>query len=105
MEEESRAIGEVAKTAGKVIDATAKAGQFIAQYAKGTLAEAFGIFEGKLKYLRWERLVRLIDRATELLHQRGLAEPTRPVPMSILVPILQLGSMEEDNELQDRWAQ
>lgn len=105
MEDEVNAIGEIAKTAGKAIDATAKAGQFIAQYSKGSLAEAFGIIEDKLKYLRWERRVRLIDRATKLLHQRGLAEPTRAVPMSIMVPILQLGSMEEDNELQDLWAQ
>ena len=105
MEEEVKAIGEVAKTAGKAIEATTKAGQFIAQYLKGSLAEAFGIIEDKLKYLRWERRVRLIDRATELLHQRGLAEPTRSVPMSIMVPILQLGSMEENNTLQDLWAQ
>jgi hypothetical protein len=53
----------------------------------------------------WERRARLMDRGAEFLHQRGLAEPNRIVPMSILVPILQLGSMEEDNQLQDLWAQ
>lgn len=105
MEEEAKAITETAKTAGKAIDALTKMGQFIAQYLKGPLAQASGIYQDKLTYIRWERQVRLMDRANEFLHQRGIAEPTRPVPMSILVPILQLGSMEEDNELQDRWAQ
>jgi hypothetical protein len=100
-EEQNKAIGEVAKTTGKAIDAATKAGQFIAQYSKGSLTEAFD----KLKYLRWERRVRLIDRASDLLRQRGLSEPTRAVPMSILIPILQLGSMEEGNDLQDLWAQ
>ena len=105
MEEEGKSIEEVAKTAGKAIDGATKAGQFISQYLKGPLAEAFGIIEDKLKYLRWERRVRLMDRATEFLHRRGLSEPTRSVSMSTIVPILQLGSMEEDNSLQDLWAQ
>jgi hypothetical protein len=105
MEEESKAIGEVAKTAGKAIDAATKMGQFIASYSKGPLAEAFGIFWDKLKYLRWERQLRYMDQVAERLHLRGLAEPTRSVPLSIMVPILQFGSMEEDNDLQDLWAQ
>lgn len=105
MEEEMKAIGEVAKIAGKAIDGATKAGQFIAQYLNGPLDVASGIIKDKLTYIRWERRVRLMDRATEFLHQRGLEAPTRSVPMSIIVPILQLGSMEEDNELQDLWAQ
>jgi hypothetical protein len=104
MEEEAKAIGEIAKTAGKAIDGATRAGKFISQYLRGPIGEAFGIIDDKLKYLRWERRVRLMDRATEFMQRRGLTEPTRAVPMSTLVPILQLGSMEEDNSLQDLWA-
>ena len=98
-------IEEIAKTAGKAIDGASQAGQFISRYLKGSLDEAFGIIEDKLKCLRWERRVRLMDRANEFLRQHGLSEPTRSVPMSTMVPILQLGSMEEDDSPQDLWAQ
>ncbi len=104
MEEVSKAIGEVAKTAGKAIDASTKMGEFVAPYLKGSLEAAFGMVKDRLIYIRWERQVRLMDRATEFLHQRGLEKPTRSVPMNNLVRILQHGCMEEDNELQDRWA-
>lgn len=105
MEDDAKTIEEIAKTTGKAIDATSKAGQFIAKYLDGPLEQAFGIFKDKLTYIRWERRVRLMDRASDFLRQRGLMRPTRSVPMSILVPVLQLGSMEEDNDLQDLWAQ
>lgn len=49
--------------------------------------------------------MRLMDREAEFLRQRHLTGPTRSVPISIVVPILQSGSMEEDNDLQDLWAQ
>ena len=105
MEEETKAITEVAKTAGKAIDVTSKAGQFIAKYLDGPLEVASGIVKDKLAYIQWERRVRLMDRAAEVQRQRGLTAPTRSVPMSTLIPILQLGSMEENDSLQDLWAQ
>ena len=105
LEDEAKAIAEVAKTTGKAIDATSKAGQFIAKYLDGPLEQASGIIKDKLTYIRWERRVRLMDREAEFLRQRGLTAPTRTVPMSILVPIVQYGSMEEDNDLQDLWVQ
>lgn len=104
MNDMTKAVEEMAKTAGKAIDAANRVGQFIAEYIKGSLEQGFGIFEDKLRYIRWERRMRLMDRATQFLHARGLKHPTRPVPMNIAIPILQLGSMEEDDELQDLWA-
>lgn len=105
MDEEAKTITEVSKTIGKGIDATSRLGQFIGKYLEGPLEQASGIITDKLSYLRWERRLRLMDRRDEVLRQRSLTGPTRPVPMSILVPILQLGSMEEDNDLQDLWVQ
>lgn len=105
MDEEAKPITEVAKTVGKGIDATSRLGQFIGKYLDGPLEQVSGIITDKLSYLRWERSLRLMDRRDEVLRQRSLTGPTRSVPMSILVPILQLGSMEEDNDLQDLWVQ
>lgn len=104
MEEESKAIQEVAKTTGKAIDAAREAGGFIAKFIAGSLEQGMGIFEDRLKYMRWERQLRLMRRAQEFLALLGLQAPTRPVPMKLVIPILQGASLEEDDSLQDRWA-
>lgn len=104
MEEESKAIKEVAKTTGKAIDTAREAGGFISKFIAGPLEQGVGIFEDKLKYIRWERQVRLMQRAEDFLRLSGLEAPTRPVPMKIAIPIMQGATLEEDDTLQDRWA-
>ncbi|MBK9307509.1 MAG: DUF4393 domain-containing protein [Nitrospira sp.] len=105
MEEETKAVKEVATTVGKAIDAMAQAGQFFAKFFTGPLEQASGIVEDRLRFMRLERYMRLKERAVEILRQREISGPTRAVPLSILVRILEFGSMEEDNDLQDLWAQ
>lgn len=43
-------------------------------------------------------------RAQEYLKQLNLDTPTKPVPMQLAIPLLQGASLEESNEIQDRWA-
>lgn len=104
MDEEAKAVQEIAKATGKGLDAAREAGGFIARFISGPLEEAMGIFEDRLKYLRWERQVRLMQRSEQFLSEVGLSKPTRAVPLKIAVPLLQGASLEENNELQDRWA-
>lgn len=104
MEEESRTVQEVAKTTGKAIDMAREFGSFISRFIAGPLRQGLGIFEDRLKYMRWERQVRLMQRAYEFLRERGLEGPTRPIPMSFAIPLFQAASLEEDDYLQDRWA-
>lgn len=104
MDEESKAVQEIAKTTGKAIDAAREAGGFIAKFISGPLEQGVGIFEDKLKYLRWERQMRYMQRAQEFLKLAGLNSPTRAVPLKLAIPLMQGASLEEDNELQDRWA-
>jgi len=104
MSEESRAIEEFSKTSGKAIDAARELGSFLSKYSGGPLEQAMGIVEDKLKYLRWERQIRLTERANEFLAERGLSQPTRKVLLQVAIPLIQGGSLEEDDSLQDRWA-
>jgi hypothetical protein len=104
MEEESKAVQEVARTTGKAIDAAREAGGFIARFIAGSLEQGMGIFEDRLRYLRWERQLRLMQRADQMLKELGLAAPTRAVPLRLAIPLIQGASLEEDDELQDRWA-
>lgn len=98
-------IEEVAKTTGKAIDAAREAGGFLAPLIKRPLKQAIGIFEDWITYVRWERLHRLTDRGTTFLRARGATTPTRTIPLKIAIPIMREGSLEEDDELQDIWAQ
>ena len=50
MEEESKAIQEIAKTGGKAIDAVIEFGGFTARCIAGSLEQGLGIFEDRLKY-------------------------------------------------------
>lgn len=104
MEEESKAVQEVAKTTGKAIDAAREAGGFIARFVAGPLEQGIGIFEDRLRYTRWERQIRLMSRAEEFLKQSGLSGPTRAVPLKLAIPLLQGATLEDDDGLQDRWA-
>lgn len=102
--ESAKATQEVAKATGKAIDATREAGGFIAKYIAGPLEQGMGIFEDRLRYARWERQLRLMRRADEVLKELGLSSPTRAVPLKVAIPLLQAASIEDDDELQDRWV-
>jgi len=104
LDEEAKAAQEIAKATGKITDAAREVGGFIARYIGGPLEQGLGIFEDKLKYMRWERLQRLIERSEKYLRERGLTEPTRPVPLKVAIPLFQAASLEDDDELQDIYA-
>lgn len=104
VEETAKAAQEIAKTASKVIDVGEKFGAFISKYLCGPLEQGIGIFEDKLKYMRWERQLRFMLRANELIKISGSTAPSRPIPIKLAVPLLQAASMEDDDYLQDMWA-
>lgn len=104
MDEEAKAVQEVAKTTGQAIEAAKEAGGFIAKYISGPLEQAMGIVEDRLKYVRWERQQRFMQRSQEFLRLSGLSAPTRPVPLKLAIPLMLGATMEDDDDLQDRWA-
>jgi len=104
IEETAKAAQEIAKTTGKAIEAGEKFGRFISQYIGGPLEQGIGIFEDKLKYMRWERQLRLMQRTNELLTTLGIAGPTKSIPAKLAIPLLQAASLEDDDYLQDMWA-
>ena len=104
MSEEAKAVQEVAKTTGVAIRAVEKMGAFLSNVAGVPIATAVGIFEDKLRYMRWENQLSLIDKANEKLAQRGLCSPTRALPLQFTVPLVEAASLEDDDYLQDLWA-
>lgn len=97
-------IQETAKTVGKGIDLANNVGGFIAPLIRGSLEQGIGIFEDKLKYMRWERQIRLMNQAEEYMKKQGIVEIINPIPLKFAIPLLQGASLEDNDDLQDLWA-
>ena len=104
MSDESKAIDAVASATGTAIEAVRDLRRDVTRYVGGSLDQVMGLLEDKLRYLRWERQIRLFERANRFLAERGLEQPTRPVSLPIAIPLIQAASLEENDEMQDRWA-
>ena len=104
IEESAKAIQEVAKTTSNAIDASREMGGFISRFVSGSLEQGMGIVEDRLRYTRWERQQRLIQRSKEFMKEQGISEPNIPVPLKNAVPFLEYATLEEDDYLQDMWA-
>lgn len=104
MKEESESIKEVAKAWGRTVDLAEQFGGFIAKYIDGPLEQGIGILKDKLMYMRWERQVRLMQRASEFLSKEGFNQPTQVIPLKFAIPLLEAASLEDDDYLQDLWA-
>jgi len=81
-----------------------KAGRDLAGFLSGPVAELVGMGSERLKVVRFERGVRLVERLRHFLAERGQEKFTRKIALSIGLPILENATLEEDDELQDVWA-
>ena len=102
--EASKAVQEMARTSGNAIDLARDFGGFIAKIVSGSLEQGIGIFEDKLRYMRAERQMRLMGRFHELMQKLGEDAPTKPIPLKLAVPLFQAAILEDDDYLQDMWA-
>lgn len=102
--ETAKATQEVAKATTKGLEVSEKLGAFASKVLGEPIETAAGILGDKLKFMRWERQNRLIDRVNEINRQRGLDGKEIPVPPKLAIPIIENASLEENDLLQDLWA-
>jgi hypothetical protein len=75
---------------------------FLQKVTGGLLDELNLLLAEKLRFRRYENLVRMIKRAEKISSEEGIAPKT--VPLKLLFPILENASLEEDDSMSDRWA-
>jgi hypothetical protein len=102
--ESAKAVKEMAKTAGKVVDVVHDTGEFLAPHVDGVLAQVVGMFTDHLKYVRGVRLVRLGQRFQRELLAHGGVAAVRKLPLNFAIDALEQGAMEPNDDLQDIWA-
>lgn len=97
-------IEEVAKVAGKALDTANNFGGFISKFISGPLEEGMGIVQDKLRYIRWERQVRLMQKSEEFIDEIGSEYSIKPIPLKFAIPLVEAATLEEDDYIQDLWA-
>ena len=97
VQETAKAAQEIAKTTGKVIDVGQRFSSFISRYIFGSLEQGMGIVEDKLKYMRWERQYRFMEKVEEYMTSIGIEKPTKPIPLKLAIPLLEAASLEDDD--------
>ncbi|MCK5660156.1 MAG: DUF4393 domain-containing protein [Methanosarcinales archaeon] len=103
IEDAAKAVTACANLGDTSVKAVEKSGAFFAKVFGTTIENAVGIIDDELKYLRWERRTRLIDRVNEYHKERGLIE-VRPIPPKFAIPLIVNATLEEENDLQDIWC-
>jgi Abortive infection alpha len=69
----------------------------------GPVAEASDFLSDKIRYFRFRSAVRTIERAREIIRQRGIRP--KEIPLKFLIPFLEECSYEEeDSPLVEQWA-
>lgn len=102
-EEIAKAVAETSKFGTKSLETTEKILGFLAKVFDESIEHAVGIVSDRLKFLRWQRQVRMVDKIEQELRQHKVVK-TRPVAPKFALPILENASLEEDDDLQDLWV-
>ncbi|MGO2118468.1 MAG: Abi-alpha family protein [Fusobacterium sp.] len=97
--EGSKAIQEGSKFGVKVLESGEKLGKFITKVTGLTDDGILGLINDKLQFLRWERQYRMADEYNIKFKNQMM----KPISPKFLVPILENGSLEDDDSLQDIW--
>lgn len=104
MEEEAKAVQEVAKTTGKAIEAAEKVAGFLNKVLGPAFSEAGGIIHDWARYFRLKNLLRIQDKVEALYEMRKIGGKTIPIAPRYAIPLIQNASQEDDESLQDMWA-
>jgi abortive infection alpha-like protein len=102
--EAAKAVQEVAKTTGKVIDAATRVGGFLSKVVGNAAVEVGATIQDWAIFQRYKNLLRLQDKVEAIHASRKLEGKSIPVPPRFAIPLLQAASQEDDDSIQDLWA-
>lgn len=103
-EEVAKATQEVAKTSSKALEVVEKLGSFTARVIGEPVEITIGMLSDRLRFLRWERQLRLYERWRQLIADRHIDIAKAKLSPKLALPIIENASLEEDDFLQDIWA-
>jgi hypothetical protein len=103
-EESVKAIADATKATAELGSKAIDAGMSVGSILKGTATEIAGAWEDSAKAWRYLRRVRLVKRTQEFLLEEGVISVPAGLPPSFLLPLLEKGEVQENDDLQDVYA-
>ena len=76
--------------------------EFLGKLIGPTVEEIGLLISDNIKFLRFKNQVKILLKAREYVEKRNLT--LKEIPVKILVPLLENSSLEENDDLQDKWA-
>ena len=103
LEETAKATQEVAKTTNTAIETTRDFGNYMSQFFTPPLEQVSELITDKLKYYTWSNKLNLMSKAKKKMDKLGL-HAQNTIPLKLGIPLLEAASLEEDDKLQELWA-
>jgi hypothetical protein len=111
IKETAKAVQEVAKTGGKLVDAGVRTGGWLDKIFGEPIGQTVAhVWTDRIKARRieaaiydWERYETLIAKTKQRLQAMGVIE-IRSVPPKVALPLLEHATMEHEDELHTLWA-
>jgi len=104
IEATAKVTEEVAKTSGKALEVMQQLGTFTARVMGEPIEQTVGLLTDKLRFMRWQRQLRLFDRWKEIIEEREIDLHSARLSPKLGLPIIENATLEEDDHLQDIWA-
>ena len=80
-------------------DAIAK---FFSGIVPDFVKDGVGILSDQVKLWRWTNQINIIKKAQRKIEESGLEK--KQIPLKVLVPIIENSSLEQDENMQEKWA-
>ncbi|MCG7983800.1 MAG: DUF4393 domain-containing protein [Candidatus Thiodiazotropha lotti] len=93
------------KSGKGIVSVSDKLGEFVAKAIGEPLEEASGMLADRIRFMRWEQQIRLVDRCKEIARNRGIEGKETPAPTKSVLPLIEAASLESEPELEELWAQ
>lgn len=101
----ANATKAVAETAGKALDIVSGAGRFLDRLVGNALAEGGETLADQVRYWRKMRLLKFEEKFNAACAARGFSPDTmKPLSLGKTVQLLEAASIEEEDEVQELWA-
>ena len=75
---------------------------FLQSIVKPVLDEVGGLLADQVKFWRFKNQIKMLEQSETLLKDKGIK--IKETPIKLLVPLLEGAGMEEDEDMQDKWA-
>lgn len=104
LDEEAKAVQEVAKATGKAIDLTRSTGGFLGDVFGESLRQFGGVISDRIRYARYLHWLTIVDKVQQIHQERAVDGKWLPVPPQFLLPLLDGASLEAEPTVQELWA-